>query len=202
MANGDGSRCRAGSARKIDPDALDRCEHDRLMAAIERHAVCAQAEPRDVRLEVRKGVDKHRPELVLEGHRGADRFERADEVNARLKHARIGREAIAAVVIAGGDDDRDPRLGQGVDRSVQESKGFDGRNRSIEDITCDDDAIDGLRHREVDDESDRLLLGRLQRQRVEGTAEVPIRGVEQSHADPPTLVSATRSLRAGLTRAR
>ena len=133
------------------------------MTALKRLVISAEADPRNVRLKIRERVDKNRTEFVLEGDRCSDRVKGADEVNPLGEHTGVGRKAVAAVVIAGGDDDRDPGRGKGIDRSVQEPQRLNRWDGSIEDVTGYDDAVDGLRHREVNDEADGLLLRGVQR---------------------------------------
>ena len=104
-------------------------------------------------------------------------------------------------MIAGGDDDGDPRCGEGVDDPVQQPESLDRGNRPVEYVTGDDDAVDRLGHRKLEDEVDGLLLRGVHRNRVEGSPQMPIGCVKQSHADPPTVVCATRLLRGGWTTA-
>ena len=134
------------------------------------------------RVEEGEAVDGDRTVLVGQPDGGADPGGvGADEDAGGVDQPRAEPEPLRGVVVAAGQHDPGARARQPGQRLVGEPDGVDRRQRSVVDVTGDDDEVDPLG---LDDLEQVVDVGRLVREHplaVERPAQVPVGGVEDAH---------------------
>ncbi len=142
------------------------------------------------RLEVGQGVHGHLAVLVAQEHRPVQVGDRGAHVQTRaLGPARPEPEPLGGVVVAAGDDDLRPGVEQPVEGVVEQAHGVDRRERPVVHVAGHDHRLDGLGPDHLDQVVEEPGLRGEQVDTVEGTTEVPVRGVQQPHA--PTVGTAS-----------
>lgn len=132
-------------------------------------------------LEVRDAVEMHRTIGVCQRHRRADRERIGQHVDAVTEQPRLEPETRSGVVVAARDDHTGTRLMQRDEHVAEKRVRGAGRRRRIEDVTGDDDDVDRVLtnlHRERSEDLGQRVHGRVA---MEGAADVPVGGVQDSH---------------------
>ena len=140
-----------------------------------------------VRLQVRHPVHGHRPVGVLEDDRPGQRARPGAQVHARLlQQPATEPEPARRVVVAA--DQHDARAGvvqpeQGV---LAQLDGVHRRHRAVVDVPGDQDRVHLLGAGHVHQVIKKCRLRRPQIRAVQRPAQVPVRGVQQSHGPDPS----------------
>ncbi len=134
-------------------------------------------------IEVGQAVDGDGAVLVLQQDGGADTGGVGAQVHARgVDQAGTEAEAARGVVVAAGDDHARAGDGQPGEGLVGQRHGIDGRQRAVVDVAGEQHHVDAL---SLDDLEQVVDVRRLVAQHpltVERPAEVPVGGVEETHA--------------------
>lgn len=175
MRDRDGS---PGVSLHPHPDEIHRMgERLRLGAQIGAGPVLSH----DGRLEVRDAVEVHRTIGVGQRHGRADRERIGQHVDAVTEQPRLEPETCGGVVVATRDDHAGARLMQRDEHVAEKRVRGAGRCRRIEDVSGDDDDVDRVLpnlHRERSENLGQRVHGRVA---MEGAADVPVGGVQDSH---------------------
>ena len=126
-------------------------------------------------------AQQHRPVQVGDGG--------AHVQTGALGPTRPEPEPLGGVVVAAGDDDLRPGVEQPVEGVVEQAHGVDRRQRAVVHVAGHDHRLDGLGPDHLDQVVEEPRLRGEQVDTVEGTTEVPVRGVQQPHA--PTVGTAS-----------
>ena len=154
------------------------------MAARVRHA---QRVARRFRLQVRDSVDGDRAVLVFEQHRLGQPADGGAQVQpARRGELRERAEPGRGVVVSGRDDQLRAGRADPGDRRGGHPDGLGRRHRAVVDVACHQDGVDRLAGHEVGEVPEHRFLFREQVGAVERAADVPVGGVQESHAGQGT----------------
>ena len=173
----------------VGPDAGDRVPEHPGVPAGEVRAVLARGQlgADGVRLEVRHPVHGHRAVGVLEHDRPGQRAGPGAQVHARLLQQPAAEpEPARRVVVAA--DQHDARAGvvqpeQGV---LAQLDGVHRRHRTVVDVPGDQDRVHLLGAGHLHQVIEECRLRRPQIRAVQRPAQVPVRGVQQSHGPDPS----------------
>ena len=179
----------AGASGEVGADPAHRLGERGLVAAGGQ----VPRLPEVVGVEVGQAVDRDRPVVVAEQHRGADAGGMGAQVHAGGVDE-LGPEAepLGGVVVAAGHHQPGAGGGDPGERLVGQPDRVDGRQRPVVDVTREHHQVDALGLHDLEQVVDVRRLVAEHALPVEGPPEMPVGGVEDAH--PQTVGGGTDSL--------
>ena len=165
--------------RQIRPDQIHGGAHHRLVPGLTGDL---QSGTSQFRLQIGQCVDRDRSGVVGQHDRLADPGDRGSQMQTPGGQE-VGEraESRSRIVIAGrGDDDR-PGRPDPLERPGRDLNRFCRGHGAVVDVAGHDDCVDLVLGHQIGERGQHELLVRQQVLPVEGPADVPVRGVQQSH---------------------
>ena len=137
--------------------------------------------PDDRRFEVRDAVEVHGAIRVIDRDGFADRKRIGDHVNAVTKQPRLEAEPSGRVVVAAGHDHAGTGVVKGGESVAEQRVCGPGRCRRIEHVARDDHHVDRVLPHLGDERTEDFGQSIHGRVAMEGAADMPVGGVQDSH---------------------
>ncbi len=147
----------------------------------------AQAFGDHARLQVGQAVDGEREAFAVHDHGPVNVLEARAQVQARMfQQCRAESQAQGRVVVSAGDDKFDAGLAQPDQGPVKERHRVNRWQGPVVDVPGDQNHIDVFLPDGLQQPVDEFFLCRQQGSPVEGAAQVPIGGVQDTHGSKPS----------------
>lgn len=169
-----------GSPREIGPYAVERGGEHRLVSGFRGFELLAD----QGRFEIRQSVEGDVAVCVGEHDGGGAAGGVGAQVDARVvDETGTDAEPTGGVMVPGDHHGRHARLGEPVQRAVEQLDGGERWHRPVVHVTGDEDRVDLVRQRGRHEVVEKGRLCVEQADPVERPSQVPVRRVQESH-DP------------------